>query len=285
MTLSSKNKRILGITIYHGFCILFCFIMLYPLIWLFGSSFKESSEIFSRAEALFPDGKWHFENYAIGWKGFGGITFGTFFKNSFFVTITATLGAIFSSAIIAYGFAKIKFAGSKFWFACTLVSMMLPFQVIMIPQYLLFKRFGWVGTYAPLIVPHFFGYPFFIFLNVQFMKGIPSDLDDAAKIDGCNHFMTFARIYLPLLTSPLIISGIFSFIWRWEDFAAPLIYLNKPSKYVISIALKNFSDPSSMSNWGGMFAMSVLSILPVAIIYVAFQKYLVDGIATTGIKG
>jgi len=270
---------------YHFFCIVLCFIMMYPLLWLFGSSFKNSGEIFTTAESVFPKGKWYYENYITGWAGFGNITFGTFFKNSIFVTTVATIGTVFSSAVIAYGFAKINFVGSKFWFSCMLITLMLPFQVIMIPQYILFSWFGWLGTYLPLIVPFFFGQPFFIFLDVQFMKGIPSELDNAAKIDGCNRFNIFTKIYLPLIVSPMIVSGIFSFIWRWEEFLAPLVYLNSPSKYVISLALKIFSDPSSMSNWGGMFAMSILSLMPVVIIYVTLQKYLVEGIATTGLKG
>ncbi len=278
------TKKYVGKTIYHIFCIFLCVVMLYPLLWLFGSAFKESSEIFTNSAKIFPSGKWYFENFVSGWAGFGGITFGTFFKNSIIVSCIATLGAVVSSAIISYGFARISFAGSKFWFGCMLISLMLPFQVIMVPQYLLFSKLGMIGTYLPLILPYFFGQAFFIFLDVQFIQGLPIELDESAKIDGCNRFQIFTKIIVPLIVPAMMTTAIFSFIWRWDDFSAPLIYLSKPSMYVVSIALKNFSDPSSMSNWGGMFAMSVLSLLPAVLIYVMFQKYLVEGIATTGMK-
>jgi len=279
-----KQKKAINKILRHIFCMILAVIMLYPLIWLFGSSFKAGNQIFTTAERLFPK-TWIFSNYPEGWAGFSGISFAIFFKNTAWVTIMATIGAVFSSSVIGYGFARIKFIGSKFWFACMLSTLMLPFQVIMIPQFLIFDQLGWIGTYLPLIVPYYFGQAFFIFLNVQFMKGIPKDLDESAKIDGCSRYTIYTHIILPLTTSPLVVTCIFSFLWRWEDFLQPLIYLSSPSTYVISMALRNFADPSSMSNWGGMFAMSVLSLLPIIIVYIAFQKYLVEGIATTGLKG
>lgn len=280
-----KHRTLLNNFLRHAFSMLLAIIMLYPLLWLLGSSFKSSDQIFTTAEKLFPVGKWHFENYPSGWAGFAGIPFSVFFKNSLFVTTMATIGAVMSSSIIAFGFARIKFWGSKFWFSCMLLTLMLPFQVIMIPQFLIFDKLGWIGTYLPLIAPYYFGQAFFIFLNIQFMKGIPMELDESAKIDGCSKLSIYLRIMLPLTVSPLIVTGIFSFLWRWEDFLQPLIYLGTPSKYVMSIALKNFSDPSSMSNWGGMFAMSVISLVPIVTVYILFQKYLVEGIATSGLKG
>jgi ABC transporter, permease protein len=165
-----------------------------------------------------------------------------------------------------------------------LLSMMLPFQIIMIPQYILFNKLGWVGTYLPLIVPYFFGQGFFIFLNIQFIKGIPSDLDEAARMDGCSIYGIFFRIILPLLKPPLVTTAIFSFMWRWDEFLAPLIYLSNPQKYPVSYALKMFSDPTSGSDWGAMFAMATLSLIPIFIIFISLQKYLVEGIASTGIK-
>ena len=277
------NRKHFRKVAYHLFCFLLALFMLYPMLWMFFSSFKSSEAIFTTASSLFPS-EWVFSNYPEGWKGFGGISFSTFFSNTFYVVILATLGAVVSSSFVAYGFARIRFTGSGFWFACMMLSLMLPFQIVMIPQFLLFNSFGWIGTYLPLIVPFWFGQPFFIFLDVQFIRGLPIDLDESARIDGCGHFRIFMYIILPLIVPALVTGGIFSFIWRWEDFVAPLIYLNKPSKYGISLALKNFSDPSSMSNWGGMFAMSVLSLVPAFVIYIVFQKYLVEGIATSGMK-
>ena len=278
------KKIIAGKIAYHLFCLFLCVMMLYPLLWLIFSSFKESGAIFTTASELIPR-EWIFTNYPEGWKGFGGITFATFFRNTIFVVALSTAGAVISSAIVAYGFARIRFAGSSFWFSCMMLSLMLPFQIIMLPQFLLFNRFGWIGTYLPLIVPYWFGQAFFIFLNVQFIKGIPPELDESARVDGCTHIGIFTRIIAPLIVPALVTTTVFSFIWRWEDFLAPLVYLNRPSSYVMSIALKIFADPASMSNWGGMFAMAVLSLVPALFIYIVFQKFLVEGIATTGLKG
>ena len=279
-----RAKKITGKVIYHLVCLALCVIMMYPLLWMVFSSFKETDTIFATAGTLWP-AHWTLANYANGWQGFLGQTFGRFFGNSLFVTIIATLGAVISSAIIAFGFARLRFAGKNFWFACMMLTMMLPFQVLMVPQFLMFQKFGWVGTYLPLIVPYFFGQGFFIFLDIQFIQGIPRELDEAAKIDGCSTVGVFLRIMVPLIVPAMITCAVFSFIWRWEDFLAPLLYLNKVPTYTMSIALKLFSDPSAQSDWGAMFAMSTLSLLPAFVIFIAFQKYLVEGIATSGLKG
>lgn len=269
---------------YHIFCLILCYIMLYPMLWMVFSSFKETGSIFTSAAELLPK-TWTLENYINGWKGFSGNSFGVFFKNSFLVTLLATAGAVASSAIIAFGFARIHFKGSKIWFACMMITLMLPFQVIMVPQFLMFQKFGWNNTYLPLIVPFWFGQAFFIFLDMQFMQGIPVELDEAARIDGCSTFGVFSRIMVPLISPALITTAIFSFIWRWEDFLAPLLYLSRPESYTISMALKMFSDPSSQSDWGAMFAMAALSLVPAFLLFTAFQKYLVEGVATSGLKG
>jgi len=167
-----------------------------------------------------------------------------------------------------------------------LVSMMLPAQVLMIPQYLWYQKLGWVGTYLPLIVPYYFAIQgFFIYLMMNFIDGIPRDLDEAAKIDGCSFYGIYGRIMLPLIVPAMITGGIFSFIWRWDDFLSALLYVKSSNKYPVSLALKLFSDPGSSSDYGAMFAMATLSILPVMIIFILLQKYLVEGIATSGIKG
>ena len=259
-------------------------IMIYPLLWMVMSSFKENNEIFDQASSLWPE-VFHFENYANGWKGFAGISFGKFFTNSLFITVIGTIGSVFSSAFIAFGFARLKFKGRKVWFTCMLLTMMLPFQIIMIPQYLIFSKLGWVGTFLPMIVPHFFGGAFFIFLIIQFIYGIPKDMDEAAKIDGCSYYGIFFRIILPLIVPALVTCAIFSFMWKWDDFMGPLLYLNRPTTYTVSLALKMFADPTSLSDWGAMFAMATLSVLPMFLIFVFFQKYLVEGISTEGLKG
>lgn len=279
-----KSNNLRGSIIYHTFVMIFGFLMIYPVLWLIASSFKNSSEVFTNAASLIPK-HFNFSNYAEGWKGFGGNSFGTFFKNSFTIVIWSMIGQVVASAFVAYGFGRIKFRGRNFWFACMIVSMMMPGEILMIPQYLLFSKLHWLNTYKPLIIPSFFGLPFFIFLMMQFMSGLPHELDESAKIDGCNTFDIFIKIILPLLTPALVTSTIFSFYWRWQDFFSPLLYLNKAKLYPVSLALKLFADPSSQTNYGAMFAMSVLSLVPVFILFIAFQKYLVEGISTTGMKG
>ena len=167
-----------------------------------------------------------------------------------------------------------------------LLSMMLPAQVLMIPQYLWYQKLGWVGSYLPLIVPYFFAIQgFFVYLMTNFIDGIPKELDEAAKIDGCSYPQIFARVILPLITPALVTGGIFSFMWRWDDFLSALLYINKSSKDPVSLALKLFCDPGFSSDYGAMFAMASLTILPSVIIFIFFQKYLVEGISISGLKG
>jgi multiple sugar transport system permease protein len=279
-----SKKHISGSIIYHTFILIFGFLMIYPVLWLIASSFKNSSEVFTDAATLIPK-SFNFTNYAEGWKGFGGNSFSVFFKNSFIIVIISMIAQVVSSAFVAFGFSRIKFKGRSFWFACMIISMMMPGEIMMIPQYLLFSKLNWINTYKPLIVPAFFGLPFFIFLMMQFISGLPMELDEAAKIDGCNTFDIFIKVIVPLLTPALITSVIFSFYWKWQDFFSPLLYLNKAKLYPVSLALKMFADPASQTNYGAMFAMSVLSLVPVFILFIAFQKYLVEGISTTGMKG
>lgn len=278
------KKRVKTI-LYHICLCLFGFIMVYPLLWMVMSSFKESSKIFTTAGQLIPD-RLILDNYHTGWKGFSKTTFGTYFMNSFFISVTATIGTVFSSSIVAYGFARCNFFGKKVLFSAMLVSMMLPAQVLMIPQYLWYQKLNWIGGYLPLIIPYYFAIQgFFVYLMVNFIKGIPKELDESAKIDGCSYYSIYIRIILPLLVPALITGAIFSFIWRWDDFLSALLYVSNSKRYPVSLALKLFCDPGSSSDYGAMFAMSTLSILPVMAIFVFFQKYLVEGIAATGIKG
>ncbi len=280
-----KKKQFMGKVVYHAIVLTVGLVMIYPLVWMIMSSFKETNSIFATAGNLIPE-KFVLENYINGWKGFGNVSFGTFFKNSLFITVIATIGTVMSSALVAFGFSRFQFRGSKLLFAAMLVSMMLPAQVLMIPQYLWYQKLGWVGTYLPLIVPYFFAVQgFFVYLMINFINGIPQDLDEAAKIDGCSYYGIFGRIILPLIKPALVTAGIFSFMWRWDDFLSALLYIKDSSKYPVSLALKLFCDPGSSSDYGAMFAMATLSILPAVIIFIFFQKYLVEGIATSGLKG
>ena len=280
-----KEKRFAIGVIYHIFTFCFACVMIYPLVWMVLSSFKDTNEIIRTASELIPR---HFslENYKVGWQGFAGYNFGTFFKNSLFISITATIGTVLSSSVVAYGFARCKFPGRKLLFAAMLASMMLPAQVLMIPQYLWYQKLNWVGTNLPLIVPYCFAIQgFFVYMMTNFIEGIPRELDEAAKIDGCSYYTIFTKIIFPLMVPTMITGCIFSFMWRWDDFLAALLYLSDPLKYPVSYALKMFSDPTAGSDWGAMFAMATLSLIPIFVIFLTMQKYLVEGIASTGIKG
>ncbi len=282
--MSRKRKLQIRTFAYHFFVILFGFVMIYPVLWMLSSSLKPHEDIFTQAYALIPK-RVVFANYVTGWRGFGNNTFGVFFANSFKLVVPATIGVVITSAMAAFGFARVRFRLSNVWFGCMIITMLLPNQVLMIPQYILFNKLNWTDTYLPIIVPAFCGQAFFIFLNMQFIQGIPMELDESATIDGCGRAGIFLRIMVPLIWPAMITSMIFSFYWRWEDDLGPLLYIRTASKYPVSIALKLFSDPASVTDYGAMFAMSVLSLVPVFVIFVAFQKYLVEGIATTGLKG
>ena len=280
-----KTRKRIGGIVYHVIVCGLGLIMIYPLVWMIMSSFKESNTIFTTAGQLIPK-KFVVANYATGWRGFAKTGFAVFLRNSMFIAVVATLGTVFSSAFVAYGLARCRFFGRKFLFVAMLLSMMLPAQVLMIPQYLWYQKLGWVGSYRPLIVPYYFAIQgFFIYLMINFIDGIPRELDEAAKIDGCSYYGIFARIILPLITPALITASIFSFMWRWDDFLSALLYINESAKYPVSLALKLFCDPGSSSDYGAMFAMATLSILPAVIIFISLQKYLVEGISTSGLKG
>jgi multiple sugar transport system permease protein len=277
-------RKIVGSLIYHIFIIAFGFFVFYPVLWLIMSSLKEQSEIFQRAHILLPK-QFMFSNYAEGWRGFGGTNFGRFFANSFWISTISTIGQLATASIVAYGFTRVKFCGRKFWFGVMIGTMLLPAQVLMIPQYILFNELHWIDTYLPLILPHFLPGAFFIFLICQFITGLPYELDEAAIIDGCNKFNVFLRIILPNIVPALITGGIFSFYWRWNDFYQPLLYIQTVEKYPASLALQMFADPQSVTNWGALFAMATLSLVPIFVIFLTFQRHLVEGISTSGLKG
>ena len=269
--------------IFHSLVIVLGFFMLYPVIWMISNSFKTNQEIFNHF-SLVPS-KFNFDSYIRGWNYNNSISFTVFFGNSFLYTVISTAGAVLASASVAYGFARIRFWGNAVFYGIMFLTLMLPYQVIMVPQFIIFQKIGWVNTFLPLIVPQFGGQAFFIFLMVQFIRGIPRELDQSAMIDGCGKFLIFIRIIFPLIKPALITSAIFSFYWRWDDFLGPLLYLNRPRNFTVSLALRMFSDPATSTDWGAIFAMGTLSLVPVFLIFIVFQKYIVQGIATSGIKG
>lgn len=282
MNLTFSQKEKLKNILFQVCVGLFCLVMLYPLLWMVSGSLKSSGNALSAT--LLPDA-FRFQNYLEGWKGFGGVSFATFFRNSLFISGSATIGQIVLAAFSAFGFTRTRFIGQKFWFAIMIATVLVPMQILRIPQYIMFNNWGWVGSYLPVILPQMLPVPFFTFLMVQFIRGIPTELDEAAEIDGCSKFGTFFKIILPNLKPVLVTAGIFRFYWSWNDFMTPLLYLQSVTKYPVSIALKMFSDPNAVTNWGAMFAMTFLSILPTMIIFIFFQRYLIDGVSFSGLKG
>ena len=270
---------------FHLFACILGFFMIYPLLWSISSSFKVNSEIFINPYSLIPM-KWDMvQNYASGWNGVGGVSFTTFLLNSVLVSVIGTLGGVMSSVLAAYAFSRVRFVAKGFWFACVMMTLMIPNQVMVVPQYIIFKKLNLINHLSALIAPWFFGSAFFIFLMVQFIRGLPIELDEAAKMDGCGKIGIFARIILPLVSPAVVTSTIFSFYWIWQDFFQPLIFMSKPRSFTVSLALNAFLDPNSLNNFGGLFAMSVVSLIPVVLVFLIFQRYLVEGIATSGIKG
>ena len=278
------NEKIKTV-VFHVLVTLGGLIMVYPLLWMIMSSFKPTDLVLPTAGQLFPT-QWTLDNYARGWQGFMGYTFGTFFLNSLLISLTATFGTLISSSFVAFALQRLEFRGKKILFGLVLSTMMLPAQILMIPQFMWYRHLNWVGTYFPMILPYFFAIQgFFVYLIMNFIGGIPKDLDEAAKIDGCTYYGTFLRIILPLIVPAMVTSAIFSFIWRWDDYLSALLYVNRASMRPVALALQLFNDPSSGSDIGSTLAMSTLSIVPATIIFLIFQKSLVEGIATTGIKG
>jgi len=258
--------------------------MVYPLIWLLFSSFKPNTEIFASIKLIPSTFIW--DSYVRGWQGSGQFTFRVFFLNSFKMVIPTVLFTIISSSVVAYGFARFSFPLKKILFTLMLSTLMLPHAVIIVPKYIIFRNLGWLNSYLPFIVPAALAtHPFFIFMLVQFFRGIPRELDDSATIDGCNSFGVLVRILLPLSKPALFSAGIFQFIWTWNDFLNVLIYINSVSKYTLQLALRMSIDIAANVEWNLIMAMSILTIIPPTMIFFFAQKHFVEGVATTGIKG
>ncbi|MEV6710946.1 carbohydrate ABC transporter permease [Lentzea sp. NPDC051208] len=266
----------------HLGLVLIGFVMLYPVLWMVASSLRPGDEIF-RSPGLILDGL-QTENYTEGWNALTP-SFGTYLLNSAILVLGCIVGNLVSCSMAAYAFARLQFTGKRWWFGIMLGTIMLPIHVIIVPQYVLFSNIGWVNTFLPLIVPKILATDaFFVFLMVQFIRGLPRELDEAARIDGCGHPRIFLQIILPLMTPALATTTIFTFIWTWNDFFSQLIYLTDPDMYTVPVALRSFVDSTVATSWGSQFAMSVVSLLPIFLAFLVGQRYLVKGIATTGGK-
>lgn len=269
----------------HFVVILIGFIMIYPLLWLLASAFKRNEEIFNSID-LIPT-VFNFQAFIDGWNAVGEYSFATFFINSFKVVIPVEIFTVISSMLVAYGFSRFRFPLKKVFFLLMISTMMLPSSVLTIPTYVMFKKFGWINTYLPFIVPALFATSaFFVFMLVQFMRGIPKELDEAAKIDGCSSLQTLILILTPLCKPAIFSVLIFRFLWTWNDFFGNLIYINSVSKYTVPLGLRMAVDNTAGTvAWNNIMAMSVISVLPPVIIYFIAQDYFVEGISAGAVKG
>lgn len=280
-----RRKQAAGAMVRYIVLTIVALVMIYPIIWLVGATFKTNNEIFTTVS--FIPKRIDFTPYIEGWKTRTMYTFTTFFLNTFKIVIPKIVFCLLSSTIVAYGFARFDFPFKKFLFALLMATMFLPAVVTRIPLYLLWKQFGLLDTYVPLIAPTVFANePFFVFMLIQFMRSIPTALDEAATIDGCNSFQVLIKVLIPSLKPALISCTIFQFVWSFNDFLGPLIYVTSLEKYPVSLALKMSIDQSSgIVEWNQILAMSFLALLPALIVFFSAQKYFVEGVTSTGVKG
>lgn len=257
--------------------------MVYPLLWMLGASFKSEREIFGTLSPIPTAFAW--ANYPDGWTATDP-GFQVYFVNSVIIAGLSVIANVLACSVTAYAFARLDFRFRRTCFAIMLGSIMLPSHAMLIPQYILFFNMGWVNTFLPLVVPKLLATDaFFVFLMVQFIRNLPRSLDEAAMLDGCGKARIFTLIIFPLLRPALATTAVFTFIWTYNDFFAQLIYLTLPISETVPVALRRFVDMSGSSSYGQLMAMSVLSLVPTLIVFAIAQKRIVEGIATTGIKG
>ncbi len=259
-------------------------IMLYPLIWLIGASFKSNTEIF--AGAGFMPANPTMDGYIKGWETSTPYTFGRFFWNTFLIIAPKTICTVISCTVVAYGFARFDFPGKKILFATVIGTLLLPNVVTRIPQYLLFNELGWLDSYLPLWVPSALaGDAFFVFMLLQFLRSIPRDMEEAARVDGATSFQALIYVVVPMLVPAMISVALFQFMWTMNDFLGPLIYVSSVDKFPVSLALKLSIDTAETFEWNRILAMSALTLLPSLVVFFLSQKYFVEGISAGGVKG
>ncbi len=278
--IGKRVKRVTRELLIHIALIPAGLVFLLPFLWMLSTSLKTDQQLYAYPPIWIPN--------PLNWANYpNAVTYITFFlylRNTLFIAITSTLGAIVSCSLVAYSLARIPWPGRNLLFIATVATLMLPFQVTLIPLFLVFKALGWVGDYRPLIVPHFFGNALYIFLLRQFFMTIPRELSEASRIDGASELRIYWSIIMPLARPALATVAIFEFIARWRDYLGPLIYLSDQKKYVLSLGLYQYSSQYGRE-WGLLMAASVLITLPIILLFFFLQKTFVQGISLTGIKG
>ena len=285
--MSLKTKRTIQVVIRYTVLIAVGIFMIYPLLWMIGATFKPNNEIFSGLNIL-PK-KATFEGYLNAMKNYGGdINIWKAMLNTYSYVIPAVIFTIVSSTLTAYGFGRFKFFGRSVLFAILMSTLFLPQVVLNVPQYIMYNIFGWVGSklYLPLIVPSMFATEtYFVFMLIQFLRNIPKELEEVAKIDGCNEIQTLIKVIVPMLKPALVSCALFKFMWASNDFLGPLLYVNNPAKYPATIFVKLAMDSDAGFAWNRILSTSLISILPSIIIFFIAQNQFVEGISAGGVKG
>jgi len=277
--MDGTTKKTVSKSLAHIILIVASFFFLIPFIWMVSTSLKPLDQVFTFPPEWIPK-PFQWSNYI---DAMNYIPFFTYLKNTIIITLFSTLGAVLSCPLVAYSFAKLKWPGRNILFIITIGVMMIPGQVTMIPLFLLFEKLGLVGTPYPLIIPAFFGIPFYIFLLRQFFMGLPDSLREAAKIDGAGEFRIYWQIMLPLAKPAVLAVGLFQFMASWTDFIGPLLYLTDSIQYTLSLGLQQFQSQKG-SEWGLMMAVSTMMTVPVIILFFFLQKTFIKGITFSGIK-
>jgi multiple sugar transport system permease protein len=282
-----KEKKFSLATV-HIVLIVLSLIFVSPLLWMVTTAIKPIEETMSATPTLLPS-KFLWDNFpkavTYGSKELGYIPFLLYARNTLMVTLLCVAGSVCSNAVVAYAFARLRWPGRDFFFAVTLATMMVPFPVLMVPTFGLFKWLGWVGSFRPLWVPAFFGSAFSIFLLRQFFRTIPMELSEAAKIDGCSEVRIFTDILLPLAKPALAVVALFTFMGTWNDFMGPMIYLSDQETFTLSLGLQAYQSQHGGTQWNLLMAAATVVILPVIVVFFFAQKMFIQGIATSGLKG
>ena len=267
MKMSKKTKAVIYILL-----TVVAIYFLAPFVYMLFTTFKTEAEAIAYPPTLLPE-KWNWQNFVDAWNS---QPFGTYFMNSVIVTVLTTIGQILSCSLVAYGFARFNFKGKNVLFMILLATMMIPWDVTMIPQYMEFNLLGWINTLKPLIVPAFFGSAYYIFLMRQFLMGIPKDYEEAARLDGANAFQIYWKIFMPILKPSLILVGVLNMLTVWNDYLGPLIFLQDRSKYTLALGLASFKGVHD-TQIIPMLCITVIMIIPPIIIFIIAQKYIVEG--------
>ncbi len=282
-----RRQRAISVALRYLVLIVVCIIMIYPLVWMVGATFKENSEIFTSMNPIPTNPT--LSGYRDAMQNYGGaINIWRAMLNTYSYVIPEVIFTLISSVLTAYGFGRFKFKGHDILFAAMMAMLFLPQVVLNVPQYIMYNKLGWVGSklYLPLVVPTLFATEtYFVFMLIQFLRNVPKDLEEAAQIDGCNVMQTLIKIIVPMLMPAIVSCALFKFMWSSNDFMGPLLYVNTPAKYPATIFVKLSMDSDAGFNWNKILALSLISILPSIITFFAAQNQFVEGISAGGVKG